>query len=208
MPIINVNPTRMALKDLKSRYAVATRGHKLLKDKFDELVRRYTTLVKSCVRARKNAQEAFLALLQDFNYAKGYMSDKETLQEFLLPSGEIDCTFDTKSIMNIDAPEIDVTNILGQSFPYSYASTNIMFDDVVDRMRSVVKSLINLSEIEKTCQRLSSEIERTKRRVNSLEYILIPNLQETIRYVSMKIDENDRAFSTRLLKSNAFKEKR
>ena len=208
MAILSVSPTRINLKDLKTRLKTATLGHKLLKDKNDELIRIYSRSISSCYALRKRVDKEFSSLIEDFDYAKGYMSGIEVLREFILEAGKIDCEFDVSKVLGNPIPDIKIKEIEDNSLPYAYASTNIMFDDIIDRMREVVRTLIRLSNIEKTCEILSIQIEKNKRRVNALEHILIPNLTQTISYVSMKIDENDRAFSVRLTKSKPFLEKK
>lgn len=205
MALLNVNPTRMQLKNLKSRLVIASKGHKLLKDKLDELVRQYTIYVKDFAFMQNKVQKKFLLVLEDFNYAKGYMSDKETLQEFVLQTDQLECEYSTESIMNLPVPKVKIKDNSHVGLPYAYASTNIMFDVVSKDMNEVMQDLIKLSELGKTCDILSCEIEKTKRRVNALEQIVIPNLTQTINYVSMKIDENDRSFIIRLTKSKTFK---
>jgi len=208
MAILNVSPTRINLKDLRTRLKTANLGHKLLKDKNDELVRIYSQHVASCVSLRKRVEREFTSLIEDFDYSKGYMSGVEVLREFILENGKIECEFGISNVLGSPVPDIKVKQIESTSLPYAYASTNIMFDDIIGKMREVMQQLIKLSNLEKICEILSIQIEKNKRRVNALEHILIPNIEQTISYVSMKIDENDRAFSVRLTKSRPFLDKK
>lgn len=202
MARMNVNPTRMQLKTLKNRLAVATKGHKLLKDKCDEMIRRYSVMVKQNYTLRKSVENQVKELLSSFCLAKGYISNLETLSMFLMNTNSIfDFSFDEKSIMNVSSPLIDVSKKESKfDLPYSYIGTSEEFDVLGQKCSNIVPDLILLATIEKTCQILSVEIEHTKRRVNALEFVMIPQLTETIKYISMKIEENDRASRIRLIK--------
>ena len=199
---MNVNPTRMQLKTLKNRLAVATKGHKLLKDKCDEMVRRYSVLVKQNYSLRKSIEIKIRELLVSFCLAKGYMSSSEVISTFLMNSTSLfNYNFEEKSIMNVPSPVVEVEKKEGDfSLPYSYIGTSAELDFLGEKCANIVPDLIKLSTIEKTCQILSREIEHTKRRVNALEFVMIPNLTETIKYIAMKIEENDRASRIRLIK--------
>lgn len=202
MARLNVNPTRMQLKTLKSRLAVATKGHKLLKDKCDEMVRRYSVMVKQNYSLRKDVEEKIKGLLSNFCLAKGYMSSNEVVSTFLMnSSSQFNFTFDQKYIMNVASPIIDVARQdIDFNMPYSYIGTTQELDILGEKCANIVPDLINLATIEKTCQILGREIEHTKRRVNALEFVMIPQLTETIKYITMKIEENDRASRIRLIK--------
>ena len=202
MARLNVNPTRMQLKTLKNRLNVATKGHKLLKDKCDEMIRRYSVMVKQNYSLRVEVENKLKELLSSFCLAKGYMSNTETISTYLMNSNSLfNFNFDEKSIMNISSPIIDLTKKeTSFDLPYSYINTSAELDILGEKCANIVPDLISLATVEKTCQILSVEIEHTKRRVNALEFVMIPQLTETIKYISMKIEENDRASRIRLIK--------
>ncbi len=211
MSRLNVNPTRMQLKSLQSRLKIAVKGHKLLKDKSDELIRQYSSLIKQNYVLRKKVEESVRLLLSSFCQAKGYMSIPQVLSTFLNKNENVfESTFKEKNILNLSVPDVSVSykneNSSSENqnslidLPYSFVSTNIEFDFLARKCEEVVPDLIKLSNIEKTCQILAFDILHTKRRVNALEFIMIPQLEETIKYISMKIEENDRSSRIRLIK--------
>lgn len=210
MSRLNVNPTRMQLKSLQSRLKIAVKGHKLLKDKSDELIRQYSSLIKQNYDLRKSVEEEIRVLLTSFCKAKGYMSVPQVLSTFLSKNeNSFESTFEEKSILNLSVPNIGVSfknvNINDEKnndfdLPYSFVLTNPEFDILAQKCKEIVPNMVRLSNIEKTCQILAFDILHTKRRVNALEFIMIPQLEETIKYISMKIEENDRASRIRLIK--------
>lgn len=206
MSRLNVNPTRIQLKTLKQRLSIAQKGHKMLKDKTDELIRRYSILVKKNFALREDIQNKFITLLNDFSYAKSFMFKNEILQTFLVLNNSFTIESTYNSILNIQVPSLNIQKkydsqlTYGNVLPYSYIDTNPRFDNLVKKVNELFPELINLCQIEKTCQILASEIEKSKRRVNALEFVLIPQFVETIKYISMKIDENERVSKVRMLK--------
>lgn len=206
MSRLNVNPTRIQLKTLKQRLSIAQKGHKMLKDKTDELIRRYSILVKKNFALREEIQNKFITLLNDFTFAKSFMFKNEILQTFLVLNNSFTIESSYNSILNIQVPSLNIQKkydsqlTYGNVLPYSYIDTNPRFDNLVKKVNELFPELINLCQIEKTCQILASEIEKSKRRVNALEFVLIPQFVETIKYISMKIDENERVSKVRMLK--------
>ncbi len=206
MSRLNVNPTRIQLKTLKQRLSIAQKGHKMLKDKTDELIRRYSILVKKNFALREEMQNKFITLLNDFTFAKSFMFKNEILQTFLVLNNSFTIESSYNSILNIQVPSLNIQKkydsqlTYGNVLPYSYIDTNPRFDNLVKKVNELFPELINLCQIEKTCQILASEIEKSKRRVNALEFVLIPQFVETIKYISMKIDENERVSKVRMLK--------
>lgn len=200
MARMNVNPTRIQLKTLKSRLVVAKRGHKMLKDKCDELIKKYTSLVKQNYSLRKQVEGKLRLFLSNFCYAKSYLSNTDTMRHFMLPVNNISADYGTRSLMNISVPSISVAAKENVSNSYSIVDSNSLFDKPTQMLYEVMPDVLRLAEIEKTCQILSFEIEHTKRRVNALEFVMIPQLEETIKYISMKIDEQERTSKIRLLK--------
>ena len=201
MSRLNVNPTRMELKKLKARLKTATRGYKLLKDKSDEMIRRFTVLLRENKRLRDEVGKELGAVLKEFAFAKGQMSSAAIENAFMMPvaSLEIDCGI--ASVMNVEVPEIKVNGRRTDDvYPYAFSAVTSEADYSVRRISEVIEKLVSLAEIEKKTAMLADEIEKNKRRVNALEYVMIPQLEETIHYISSKLDENERASITRLMK--------
>ena len=208
MARLNVNPTRMQLKTLKGRLKIAVRGHKLLKDKTDEMVRRYSALVKENYMLRRQTEQEMRGLLSEFCLAKGYLSTPQVMSLFAQGSKSFLPVFEYENVMNVSTPKISVGELNESDLPYSYIDTSAEIDVLVQNTKKIVPKLVKLASLEKTCQILSGEIERSKRRVNALEFVMIPQLEETIKYIAMKIEENDRASRIRLIKVKSMIEKR
>lgn len=201
MARLNVNPTRMELKKLKTRLQTATRGHKLLKDKSDEMIRRFTALIKENKRMRAELEAELSDCLGKFATACAYSSKEEIDKIFSMPVSNVSATFGVKDVMNVEVPSIDVNETKSDaSFPYAFAEMTSEADYSVEKISRLVGKLLKLAEIEKTVAMLAVEIERNKRRVNALEYIMIPQIEETVKYIKSKLDENERAATTRLMK--------
>ncbi|MGN0798668.1 MAG: V-type ATP synthase subunit D [Christensenellales bacterium] len=200
MARMNVNPTRIQLKTLKSRLVVAKRGHKMLKDKCDELIKKYTVLVKQNYSLRKQVESSLKTIFSSFCFAKSYLSTCEVMKHFMLPTKNLSFDFATASLVNVSVPTISTTNKERIDRPYAMLDSNSLFDRPTKELCEVMPQVLRLAEVEKTCQILSFEIEHTKRRVNALEFVMIPQLEETIKYISMKIDEQERTSKIRLLK--------
>ena len=200
MTRLNVNPTRMELKKLKARLKTATRGHKLLKDKSDEMIRRFSVLIKRNKVLREEAEKELGSVLKEFAYAKALLSDAELENAFMMPASRIEIDAGTGSIMNVEVPEIKVEGGDDMRFPYAFSGVTSEADYSVKKISSAVKKLCELAETEKQVAMLADEIEKNKRRVNALEYVMIPQLEETISYISSKLEENERAATTRLMK--------
>lgn len=201
MARLNVNPTRMELKKLKARLQTATRGHKLLKDKSDEMIRRFTSLIKENKRMRAELEAELSDCLGKFATACAYSSKEEIDKFFSMPVSNVSASFGVKEVMNVEVPSIEVSETKSDaSFPYAFAEMTSEADYSVEKISRLVGKLLKLAEIEKTVAMLAVEIERNKRRVNALEYIMIPQIEETVKYIKSKLDENERAATTRLMK--------
>ncbi len=199
--MINVNPTRMELTKLKRRLETAQRGHKLLKDKRDEMVRRFMALIRRNQDLRKVVDEKLENAISKFSVAQAIMGTEQVYEALLCPAREASITIKRNVIMNVDVPEIDFT--VGEEkndLPYGFAFTTGELDKSVLDMANLLPDLIKLAEIEKTCNILADEIEKTRRRVNALEHIMIPEMEETIKFISMKLEDNERSNITRLMK--------
>ncbi len=208
MTRLNVNPTRMELKKLKSRLATAVRGHKLLKDKSDEMIRRFSMLIKENKRLRDEVESELSDGLKQFAFATALSSKSEMEKAFSMPRKHVDADFGIKNIMSVEVPSITVTESGDGEMPYAYAELTSEADYSVKKISKVIDKLMLLAEVEKTVAMLAIEIERNKRRVNALEYVLIPQLGETISYIKSKLDENERAATTRLMKVKGMIEER
>ena len=203
MPSTTINPTRMELTRLKGRLKTAQRGHKLLKDKRDELMKQFMDVVRENRTLRKRVEEGLMRAHGAFTVAAALMSPEMLEQSLLYPkqSVELDMTFE--NVMSVDVPRYQfhtASQEPGEIYPYGFAQTSGELDDAVDAMAQVFQDMLKLAEVEKTSQLLAEEIEKTRRRVNALEYVKIPEMQENIKYISMKLDENERANTIRLMK--------
>ncbi len=203
MAIMNVNPTRMQLTKLKKQLATAVRGHKMLKDKRDELMRRFIDLVQENKQLRDRIESEIAECNSHFVNASAVMSKQALDASLMSPKQQISVEVGSKNVMSVNIPQFTVsarTDDRGDIFPYGFAFTSFELDDAVMSLNDILPDLIRLAEIEKSCEMLSAEIEKTRRRVNSLEHVMIPRYQETIKYISMKLEENDRSSRTRLMK--------
>lgn len=202
MAKLKVNPTRMALSELKGRLVTAKRGHKLLKDKQDELMRQFINLIKENKKLRVEVEKELSDSFKSFLLASATMSPLFLESAISFPKEKIAVEMKLKNIMSVNVPEMKFVKeeLNGSIFPYGFIQTSAELDDTVVRLQKVLDNLLSLAEIEKSCQLMADEIEKTRRRVNALEYSTIPNLEETVKDIRMKLDENERATITRLMK--------
>ena len=204
MAKLNVNPTRMELSRLKIRLKTAVRGHKLLKDKQDELMRQFIDMIKKNKKLREKVEEMLQNSFKDFLLSRGVMSDEMLENAIAYPKEKIGVEVKKTNIMSVNVPQMTFVREnegnQGMIYPYGYAQTSADLDDAIDGLNSVMDNLLELAEVEKACQLMADEVEKTRRRVNALEYMTIPQLQETIRFIQMKLDENERGSITRLMK--------
>lgn len=189
------------LNNLKERLTTAERGHKLLKDKRDELMRRFISLIRENNQLRKEVESYLIDNLKSFAVAKSLKNSQMVEELFSIPSKEIELFVEKENIMSVTVPRMHM-NITSQNenSEYSYLSSNSEMDDVFATMNSLIYKLLRLAEVEKTCQLMADEIEKTRRRVNGLEYSIIPNLSETIHYIELKLEEAERANLVRIMK--------
>lgn len=204
MAVLNVNPTRMELTRLKARLKTATRGHKLLKDKQDELMRRFIELIKHNKRLRTEVEKELKEAFDEFLLASAVMSPELLEEAVAFPKEHISVDIKKKNVMSVHVPVMSFIRKLegdeGSIYPYGFATTSSELDDAIRKLYTIMPMLLELAEVEKACQLMADEIEKTRRRVNALEYRTIPELQETIRFIRMKLDENERSTITRLMK--------
>lgn len=205
MARLNVKPTRMELDKLKARLKTAVRGHKLLKDKRDELMRRFIESVRENDRLRQKVEAALVGNMQDFALAKSLEHDRMVQEIFSIPTRQVKLSLDEENIMSVRVPrfhtqiETPYEREEGE-FSYSYLASNSQMDQTIQDMADLLPDLLQLAEIEKSCQLMADEIEKTRRRVNGLEYATIPDLEETIHYIEMKLEEAERANLVRMMK--------
>lgn len=200
MAIMNVNPTRMEMKRLQQRLKTASRGHKLLKDKTDEMIRRFIAVAEENKRLREETEKELASALVSFAQARAVTDSRVVEEAILMPSRSLEITTSSGKVMGIDVPRIEVKDNGGELYPYSFLTVTEQLDNAVRGLNAVVIKLIKLAETEKTCNMLAEEIEKNKRRVNALENIMIPQLDETIKYIKMKLDESERSATVRLMK--------
>ncbi|MBQ7653332.1 MAG: V-type ATP synthase subunit D [Clostridia bacterium] len=201
MARLNVNPTRMELSRLKARLKTAVRGHKLLKDKSDEMIRRFMNYVRENKRLREEVESELSAILGDFMLARAVSDDSAIEEALAMPAFQTELDISSKNVMSVNVPVISVKQSeVKDLYPYSFLTVSAELDNSVARMSLLLEKLLKLAEIEKTCNMLADEIEKNRRRVNALEYVMIPDSKETIKYITMKLDENERANTIRLMK--------
>ncbi len=208
MARLNVNPTRMELKKLKARLKTATRGHKLLKDKSDEMIRIFSIVIKENKKLREKASAALSDALREFASARALMGEAETENAFSMPSTTVALELSTQSIMNVDVPAIKTSVERRGGMPYAYTGVTSEADYSVRKITEAISYLVELAAVEKKVQMLADEIVRNKRRVNALEYVMIPQLEETIKYITSKLGEDERSALTRLMKVKSMIENR
>lgn len=201
MARLNVNPTRMELKKLKARLATATRGHKLLKDKSDEMIRRFTLLLRETKLLREGVETELSAVLKQFALARALTPVFVAETAFSMPAVAVKAECETDSIMGVEVPSVRiVSEKRTDGLPYAYSEITAEADYSVQKASELLPKMVALAQSEKAVRVLAEEIERNKRRVNALEYVMIPQLEETIKYVKDKLDENERASIVRLMK--------
>ena len=196
---LEVNANRMELLRLKKRVVLARRGWKLLKDKQDELMRNFLDMVKENRQLRLEIEQKLAAIYRTFDQAYAIIPADVLKTALLLPNYDINISVSKRPVMNLRLPVFSI-EAEGNLNSYGFGDTNFAVDSAVVSLDKLMHDLIRLAEIEKSCEELADEIENTRRRVNALEYILIPNIEETIRYISMKISEAERSTLSRLMK--------
>lgn len=203
MAVLNVNPTRMELRNLKGKLATATRGHKLLKDKRDELMREFIDMVRENKEVRREVEKGIAKANAHMSVARSVMSDESLNVALMLPMQEMSLDISKRNVMSVNIPAFETkfkTADENDIYSYGYAFTSSDLDAAVKALSDIMPKMLRLAELEKSCQLMASEIEKTRRRVNALEHVMIPNYQDTIKYIRMKLDENDRSTTTRLMK--------
>lgn len=203
MARLQVNPTRMELNRIKSKLVTARRGHKLLKDKRDELMRQFLLMVRKNKELRESVEAGIRSCNANFVLARSEMSKEQLNVALMSPKQEVYLETETKNVMSVDIPEFTFktkTSDKNDIYSYGYAFTSGDLDSAVKSISDLLPSMLELAECEKSCQLMAAEIEKTRRRVNALEHVMIPQYEETIKFITMKLDENERSSQIRLMK--------
>ena len=198
-----VIPTRMELTRLKKKLNTAVKGHRLLKDKRDELMREFLDLVKVNMELREKVEKGIDAANKNFVLAKAGMSEQTLRTALMAPKQEVSLVQDKKNVMSVDIPVFDFKTRTADEndiYSYGFAFTSGDLDGAVSSLSDIFPDMLKLAEVEKSCQLMAAEIEKTRRRVNALEHVIIPETQESIKYITMKLDENERSTQVRLMK--------
>ena len=203
MAELNVNPTRMELTRIKKSLAVATKGHRLLKDKRDELMRKFLNIMREAKELREKVEANLFEANKSLAIAGSVLQREVIGSALLLPKQEVRLEVTKKNIMSVDVPVFKSktrTSSESDIFSYGYAFTGGDLDFAISSLNSILPDLLRLAELEKSAEMLAGEIERTRRRVNALEYVMIPNYRDTIKRITMKLDEAERSNTVRLMK--------
>ncbi len=203
MASTQVNPTRMELTRLKKKLGTAMRGHKLLKDKRDELMRQFLDLVRENMELRLKVEEGIRIANRNFVIAKSAMSEQGLHTALMAPKQEVWLDVGEKNVMSVNIPVLEYKTRTADEndiYSYGFAYTSSDLDGAVKSLADILPDMLKLAETEKACQLMAAEIEKTRRRVNALEHVIIPDTQESIKYITMKLDENERSTQIRLMK--------
>ena len=203
MASTGITATRMMLKQLKGRLKTARRGHKLMKDKRDELMRQFMDVVKLNKELRIRVEEGLTAAFGSLQVASAIMSPEMLEQALLYPRQSVELGMKFKNVMSVNVPEYSFhtkNNDPNEIYPYGFAQTSGELDDALDKMARVFQDMLELAQVEKSMQLMAEEIEKTRRRVNALEYSTIPQLQEDIKYITTKLEEVENSTKVRLMK--------
>ena len=205
MARLNVTPTRMNLNTLKKRLATSKRGYKLLKDKQDELMRQFLEKIRENKRLREEVEADLKDSSKGFLMASSFMSPEFLEEAVSLPTQKIGVDIKVKNVMSVRIPKMEFKidkggNENASMYPYGLAQTSADLDLAIKGLNKVMDKLLTLAELEKSTQLMADEIEGPRRRVNALEYRTIPDLEETIKYIRAKLEENERATISRLMK--------
>lgn len=203
MARLNVNPTRMVMSKLKGQLKVAIKGHKLMKDKRDELMRIFLDLAREIKSLREEVEPMLEEVYGSFSVARAVMTPEMLEEALMYPKQSVKLIATEENVMSIDVPSFDFeqeNSQTGSVYPYGFATTSGELDKSIEKLSILFPKLLQLAGMEKEAMLIADEIEKTRRRVNALEYVKIPNYKETIKYIKMKLDENERGNQTRLMK--------
>ena len=203
MAFVQVKPTRMEMTKLKKKLKMAIRGHKLLKDKRDELMRQFLNLVRENKILREKVETGIKAANQEFVLARAIMQDEVLNVALMAPKQEVSLMMETRNVMSVEIPQFTYQTRTGDAndiYSYGFAFTSGDLDTAVKSLADIFPEMLRLAECEKSCQLMAAEIEKTRRRVNALEHVMIPEIQRNIKYITMKLDEHERSSQIRLMK--------
>lgn len=191
-----VNPNRMELLRLRRRLALAERGHKLLKDKLEEMMRRFLELMRRLYDLQEKVNPKLNKLLLSFAFVRAQNSKKEL--EKLIPEGKLRLATKKERILNLSIPQFEIEE--SEISDYDLLNTESELDIGIRKAQELLEDLLEMARLWKAVELLSHEIEVTRRRVNALEHILIPNIKETIRYISSRLEEMERSYQVQLMR--------
>jgi V/A-type H+-transporting ATPase subunit D len=197
--ILEVNATRMELLRLRKRLRLADRGHKLLKRKQDELMRQFLELIEKIGDLRKEVEDRLATAHRGFLMARSVMDSESMEEAIMFPNQKLTLNVSALPVMNLRLPQFDVSS-QGKVHSYGLLNTSAELDSALAEYSELLPEMLRLAQIERSVELLASEIETTRRRVNALEYILIPNLKDTIKYIKMRLDEMERSNLSRLMR--------
>ena len=192
MAILHVNPTRMALMELKRKSASAKRGHKLLKDKQDGLMQQFLVVIRTAKQLREEIDAKLQRAFRTFLLASAWLSESELHNALSSPQATVSLDYEIKGVMGVKIPTFKLRKE-GTIRSYGYANTNAFLDEAIDLFEETFASLVRLAEIEKQAERMAIELETTRRRVNALEHKMLPDLRDTVKFIKMKLDESERS---------------
>lgn len=196
-----INPTRMELQRLKRELAITQRGYRLLKDKQDELIRLFMETVQEAKVLHEEVSLLLVSATNQLNNATARTSQSAIYDSLIIPSGKLELKFSKENIMSVIVPKIELESLELKDIPYSFSSTSATLDDAVIKLKELAPKLIKLAEIQKRVDLMSKEIENTRRRVNAIEHIRLPNIQSNIKTIVLKLDDNERFNTVRMMKS-------
>lgn len=200
MAMTNVNPTRMELTRLKNQLVITRRGHKLLKDKQDEMIRQFMGIIETTKNVREEIEKQLTVATRSFEMSKTMMSSFEVFEALQIPAVDAVLNTKTKSVMNVNVPELSVT-FSKPLIVHNVANTPYEFDNAIQIMKNLMSGFVQLAELDRTCELLSLEIEKTRRRVNAIEYVMIPEQVEIIKSIRMKLADAEMSNTIRVMKS-------
>ena len=203
MASTQVTPTRMELTRTKKKLVTAIKGHKLLKDKRDELMRQFLDLVKVNMELREKVEAGIRSANKNFVIAKAGMDEATLNTALMAPKQEINLIPSEENVMSVEIPKFEYKTRTADEndiYSYGFAFTSSDLDGAVKSLADILPDMIRLAECEKACQLMAAEIEKTRRRVNALEHVIIPETEKNIKYITMKLDENERSTQIRLMK--------
>lgn len=192
MAVLHVNPTRMSLMDLKRRTTAAKRGHKLLKDKQDGLMKHFLSIIRQAKDLRAKVEEDMSTAFRSFLLASAWMTEAQLKNALSSPQASLSLSVETVNVMSVKIPRFTVHR--GEfTRTYALATTNALLDQAVEAFEHAFETLIRLAEVEKQAENMAIELETTRRRVNALEHKMLPDLRDTVKFIKMKLDESERS---------------